>query len=235
MAANLLRFFLPRGAKRSHALLMAIPFFLVLGWVGASSNSHERERLRQAATERFGQSGLQAISAWIQLIDFAKRESVTEQLALVNEFVNARTLFQSDEQTWGQVDYWATPVELFGRGRGDCEDIAIAKYVSLIALGVPESRLRLIYVKAQTGAPGLRTSVAHMVLGYYASPDAEPQILDNLVGSIQRASARTDLTPVFSFNGAGLWAGTTLTPGDPTERLSRWRRVLARLEQEGMP
>lgn len=230
-----MRLFSPTGCNRRHGLLLAIPFLLTLGLCGATSVVPERERLRSAAAERFGPSGLQAVSAWIQLVDFAKDKPLPEQLGLVNEFVNVRTLFQSDEQTWGQVDYWATPVELFGRGRGDCEDIAIAKYVSLIALGVPESRLRLIYVKAQTGAPGLRTSVAHMVLGYYASPDAEPQILDNLVGSIEWAHARADLTPVFSFNGAGLWAGTTLTPSDPTERLSRWRRVLARLEQEGMP
>ena len=33
----------------------------------------------------------------------------------------------------------------------------------------------------------------------------EPLVLDNLVDSIDRASKRTDLLPVFSFNGTGLW------------------------------
>ena len=77
--------------------------------------------------------------------------------------------------------------------------------------------------------------VAHMVLGYYDTPTAEPLILDNLIGNIRPGSSRTDLQPVFSFNAAGLWvAGATASSGDPTARLSRWRDVLDRMKQEGL-
>jgi len=73
-----------------------------------------------------------------------------------------------------------------------------------------------------------------MVLAYYASPEAEPLILDNLVGEIRPASRRPDLTPVFSFNSEGLWQGNgSQRMGDPVERLSRWREVLRKARAEG--
>jgi hypothetical protein len=59
-------------------------------------------------------------------------------------------------------------------------------------------------------------------------------ILDSLVGDVRPASRRPDLSPVFSFNGEGLWQGVgAQSAGDPTARLSRWRDVLARARTEG--
>jgi predicted transglutaminase-like cysteine proteinase len=92
----------------------------------------------------------------------------------------AASPFDDDMSVWGQSDYWATPAELIGQGRGDCEDFSIAKYYSLIELGIPVSKLRLVYVKAvQTGPAGTFLQ-AHMVLAYYATPNADPLVLDNL-------------------------------------------------------
>jgi hypothetical protein len=73
-----------------------------------------------------------------------------------------------------------------------------------------------------------------MVLAYYATPQAEPLILDNLIGEVRAASRRPDLTPVFSFNSEGLWQGVgQQSAGDPVARLSRWREVLAKARAEG--
>ena len=119
---------------------------------------------------------------------------------------------------------------MLSRGQGDCEDFAIAKYFALMAAGVPSTKMRLVYVRAQTGA----VSQAHMVLAYYEEPGAEPLILDNLLGDIRPASRRPDLTPVFSFNAEGLWQGVgPSSAGDPSARLSRWRAVLAKAKAEG--
>src|SRR5690606_2038655 len=128
---------------------------------------------------------------------------------------------------WRRDDYWATPLEALGRGRGDCEDFVIGKYFSLVHLGVPPDRLRLIYVRAKVDGQ----SIAHMVLGYYTSPDADPLILDNLRDSIQPAGQRRDLTPVFSFNADGVYvAGSARSSVD---RISRWKGLLLRMQQEG--
>lgn len=165
------------------------------------------------------------------LADAARAE--TEQLVAINEFFNRRIVFTDDAPVWGVADHWASPVELLDKGRGDCEDFAIAKYFSLLVLGVPPARLRLVYVRAQIGGPG-GVQTPHMVLAHYATPDAEPLILDNLIEDVRPASRRPDLTPVFSFNSEGLWQGTAgASAGDPVARLSRWREVLAKARAEG--
>lgn len=195
----------------------------------ASGSSVDPNRLNGVARQRYGPAAVEPIADWLRLMDLARDQPLSIKLDRANQFFNLRTVFQDDITAWGQADYWATPLDTLVRGRGDCEDFAIAKYVTLLLLGIPESRLRLIYVKAPVDG----RAQAHMVLGYYASPTAEPLILDNLQGTIQPASARHDLYPVFSFNGAGLWAGSVKAPGDPTERLSHWRDLLARLRNEG--
>lgn len=189
--------------------------------------------LQAQAQLRYGEYGLHAVNDWMRLMAAARGLPVAEQVRRVNEFFNTRIAFADDATVWQVEDYWATPLESLGGARGDCEDFAIAKYASLVALGVPEAQLRLIYVAARL--PGAPSEVPHMVLGYYPEVDAEPQILDNLVGTVEWASARKDLKPVFSFNGAGLWAAGRRAPGDPTQRLSRWRDVLLRIQREGVP
>ena len=155
------------------------------------------------------------------------------RLGAINEFFNRRVVFATDLDVWGQADYWASPLESLGKGRGDCEDYVIGKYFSLLASGMPPARLRLVYVRAMIGGPG-GEAVAHMVLAYYATAGAEPLILDNLIGDIRPASRRPDLVPVFSFNSEGLWQGVgAQSAGDPVGRLSRWREVLAKARAEG--
>lgn len=155
------------------------------------------------------------------------------KLAAINQFFNRRVVFGTDDEVWGQADYWASPLEMLGKGRGDCEDYVIGKYFSLLVAGVPVAKLRLVYVRATVGGPSGEV-VAHMVLAYYATPGAEPQILDNLIGEMRPASRRPDLEPVFSFNSEGLWRGVgAQAAGDPAARLSRWREVLAKARAEG--
>ena len=156
-----------------------------------------------------------------------------QRLTTLNEFFNRRVVFTADSEVWAQADYWASPLETLGKGRGDCEDYVIAKFFSLMAAGVAQAKLRLVYVRAVIGGPGGALQ-AHMVLAYYAQPGAEPLILDNLIGEIRPASRRPDLEPVFSFNSEGLWQGVgAQSAGDPVARLSRWREVLAKARAEG--
>ena len=152
------------------------------------------------------------------------------RLRAINSFLNRTIEFHEDTEVWGKIDFWASPLEALDKGRGDCEDYAIAKYLSLIAAGTPVAKLRMVYVRATVGG----RSLAHMVLAYYAEPGAEPLILDNLIADVRPASQRPDLQPVFSFNGEGLWQGVGSTSaGDPLARLSQWRDLLAKVRAEG--
>lgn len=200
--------------------------------VGTSGQAWDRDRM-SAAAQRAGPRAAGAAKALQALLTEAPAGDEPALLATVNEFFNRRVLFVDDTAVWGQDDYWASPLEMLEKGRGDCEDYAIAKYFSLLAAGVPVARLRLVYVRASVGGPG-GVVQAHMVLAWYAQPGAEPLILDNLIGEVRPASRRPDLTPVFSFNSDGLWQGSGgAAAGDPTARLSRWREVLAKARAEG--
>jgi predicted transglutaminase-like cysteine proteinase len=126
-------------------------------------------------------------------------------------------------------------MESIGQGAGDCEDFAIAKYFTLRESGVVPTKLRLIYVRATTGSAAGAPSQAHMVLAYYAHPEAEPLVLDNLISDIRPASRRPDLVPVFSFNSDGVFTGGAKdnAPSAGTGRLSRWEDLLKRARAEG--
>jgi hypothetical protein len=148
----------------------------------------------------------------------------------INHYFNKTINYTTDQQLYNTLDYWASPMESFQRGRGDCEDYSIAKYFTLLASGIPMEKLRMVYVKATTslGVEG------HMVLAYYPSPEQEPVILDNLIADIKPASERTDLKPVYSFNSQGLWTGVGgNTAGDPMTRISKWRDAVEKVKTEG--
>ncbi len=205
---------------------------VVLGALGASFAAPDLDKTQALALQRYGTRAAETVAAWRRMMEESRSLPDADKLDKVNAFFNRRILFESDLVVWQQEDYWATPLEFMGRGAGDCEDFSIAKYITLQMLGIGNEHLRLIYVRARVG---LTTTVAHMVLGYYPQPTDEPLILDNLITSVRPASQRSDLTPVFSFNSAGLWVGgATASAADPTARLSRWRDALERMRQEGL-
>ena len=194
------------------------------------------DRMGALAMQRYGEPASALVADWRRMLQDADAQPEQARLERVNSFFNRRIRFDDDALIWKTNDYWATPLETMGRKAGDCEDFAIAKYVSLRLLGVPADKLRLIYVRAQIGGPSSAISQAHMVVGYFPTPDAEPLVLDNLIGEIRPAARRPDLFPVFSFNDAGLWvAGAQQSSADPTARLSRWRDALQRMRTEGLP
>lgn len=181
-----------------------------------------------------GAPGNTTVQNWNALLDKLAEGSDKHKLKQVNTFFNRSLVYGEDAQIWQNNDYWATPLESMKLGKADCEDYAIAKYMTLKQLGMPAEKLRLIYVRAKVGASDSTVSQAHMVLGYYEEPASPPLILDNMVGDVMPAAQRPDLVPVFSFNDAGLWtAGSTTPAANATERLSRWRDVLAKMRDEG--
>ncbi|MBC7917243.1 MAG: transglutaminase-like cysteine peptidase [Rhodoferax sp.] len=209
---------------------------MLLGAVGVAVSASNYDQLQAHAVQRWGAGVTPKFTAWRTLVANLAGASDSERLKRVNDFVNRQTLFGEDMAIWGQQDYWATPLESMGKSAGDCEDFAIFKYFSLREAGVARDKLRLIYVRAKTGSDSSAPMQAHMVLAYYAQPDAEPLVLDNLVGDIKPASRRPDLVPVFSFNSDGVFSGVSgqeTKPAAGTGRLSRWEDLLQRAKAEG--
>lgn len=168
------------------------------------------------------------LQEWAKLIEERPGSSDNAKLDVVNRYFN-RFEYRSDAEQVGRNDFWMTPVEFITRGGGDCEDYSIAKYFTLQAIGVDPNKMRITYVKY------LKQNVAHMVLAYYPSPKATPLILDNLINSIKSADQRTDLVPVYSFNGDGLWLAKQREQGrrvSGSNRVSLWRELNARMVKQ---
>ena len=184
------------------------------------------ERLIEAYGKRFGPGAGERLQAWKR---YARARGGTpagerDLLDEVNRVLN-RIAFVEDAAHWGAEDYWATPAESVASNGADCEDYTIAKYFLLKELGVPISRLRMTYVKS------VKLNQAHMVLAYYARPDAEPLVLDNLEDRVRPASQRTDLIPVYSFNDEEVWVELRGRSGSP-QQIRNWTALLERLERE---
>ena len=184
------------------------------------------DRLIDLYSQRFGRPAAERLHAWKAyartrgMVPASERELLHE----VNRVLN-RIAFVDDAVHWGEEDYWATPAESVASNGADCEDYTIAKYFLLKELGVPIARLRLTYVKS------VKLNQAHMVLAYYAKPDAEPLVLDNLEDQVRPASQRPDLIPVYSFNDEEVWVEMRGRSGSP-QQIRNWSALIARLERE---
>lgn len=177
---------------------------------------------------KYGEYAKRRLVAWQKLIaDFKNAEEKTK-LTEVNIFFNLLE-YKSDLDHWGNADYWASPLEFLVSGAGDCKSYTLAKYFTLLDMGVPDEKLLITYVKA------INYNQAHMVLAYYAKPDSDPLILDNLNKEILPASQRKDLEPVYGFNGKGLWEAKQLKVGNKIGQatdLKRWVDLEERMKSD---
>lgn len=181
--------------------------------------------LLDAAEKKYGDGARKRLLAWQRFVHDDTSNTDLEKLEKVNRFFNTNN-FVSDAIHWLKKDYWATPIEFLASDGGDCEDFALSKYFTLKLLGVSEGKINMTYVKAW------KLNQAHMVLTYYETPGAEPLVLDNLVNTIEPASKRPDLIPVYSFNGSGLWLSKERGRGNlvgKSDRLKLWNNLLERM------
>lgn len=191
----------------------------------AKSISVDNQKVIDALRNNYGERAGKRGKAWVKILTQDKSLSEMEKLKKVNRFFNYFR-FIDDIKLWGMKNYWATPIEFIGVNGGDCEDYSIAKYYTLLELGVPDEKMRITMVKA------LHLNQYHMVLAYYETPGSVPLILDNLDGEIKPATKRGDLLPVYSFNGTQLWLNKEKGRGvlaGGSKRLKRWTSLKQRL------
>ncbi len=136
-------------------------------------------------------------SRWHGLVQKVSALKGEERLQAVNEGINALLAYASDEEVYGVGDYWATLQESMARGRGDCEDIAIAKMWLLNAAGVDLSSMRLVVLKDT-----LR-NVDHAVLSVV--DDGHQYVLDNTAWKVGRADWMRGYRPIYALSSQQSW------------------------------
>lgn len=122
--------------------------------------------------------------------------SKLRQINAVNSWINARIRYTEDFDIFGVADRWLTLLYAM-RGRGDCEDYALAKYETLRSLGFSENSLRLVVVK------DTRKQIGHAVLT--VTVDGDRYVLDNQIRRAVRHETISHYAPVFSVNASGRW------------------------------
>lgn len=192
---------------------------LLIGTAKAMPQQPKQHRSEQAA---------QRIQDWQSLIAQSMHLNDAEKLKAVNAFFNQHVRFGEDQDLWGQIDYWASPLETLELGAGDCEDFAIAKYFTLRLLGLSEQNLRLVYTNLTS------TKQAHMVLAFWPDSGAPSLVLDNLNQEILPITQRLDLQMLFAFGPTHLYRfeQSSLQVAGNTERLPHWQVLMARMKRE---
>lgn len=185
--------------------IFGILLVLVIIGAGVQSSLAEfqpwSEKVFESIEQEYGPQAVKRVRYLHDLVIKNQDLPVKEKLALVNKTMN-HLPWIADETLWKKADYWATPMETIATFGGDCEDMAIAKWVLLNHLGVPSSALRLAYVKIK------KTGESHMVLLYVENPQDAPEkqrtvVLDNYTEEIKPAKERTDLLGVFVTDANG--------------------------------
>ncbi len=123
--------------------------------------------------------------------------SALAKLEAVNRYVNARVSFVDDIRQYGVADNWTAAADTLRRGRGDCEDFAIAKLQLLRRAGFAEKDLYLVILR-----DALRRA-DHAVL--VARADGRLLVLDNGTDRLTDSYEMPDYRPIFTFSGNRVW------------------------------
>jgi predicted transglutaminase-like cysteine proteinase len=120
-----------------------------------------------------------------------------DRLDAVNRYVNSRVTFTDDSRQYRTADLWSSAGETLRRGRGDCEDYAIAKLQMLRHAGFADRDLYLVVVK------DLVRRADHAVLVVRA--EGRMHLLDNGTDRIADAATAQDYRPVLTFAAGKVW------------------------------
>ncbi|MCF8709837.1 transglutaminase-like cysteine peptidase [Rhizorhapis sp. SPR117] len=148
---------------------------------------------RHASSASLNASG----APWSGLLAQNRNQARMTQIANINAWVNARIRYVDDVKEYGTADYWASAAQSLSRGRGDCEDYAIAKMQLLKALGVPADSMYLVIAR------DLVRRADHAILA--VAMDGDLLVLDNETNRILRSAEVRDYRPVLSFNENRTW------------------------------
>lgn len=132
---------------------------------------------------------------WQAELDRLRDHDPKSQMKEINKFMNSHR-YIVDPVNWGLLDYWASPGEFFQR-QGDCEDYAIAKFLSLRILELPADDMRVVILN------DLNLRVAHAILAIYI--DSEVMVLDNQLSIMIEARRIRHYQPIYSVNETGWW------------------------------
>ena len=136
------------------------------------------------------------LKEWKDFLEGLREAPIVEKLEEINRFLN-KYPYVDDIVNWGFVNYWETPYE-FQRKSGNCKDYAIAKFMSLRALGVPNDMMRITVLKDLNLG-----GIIHAVL--VVSVGEKSYMLDNQIKQVVTTDKVYHYVPIYSINEEHWW------------------------------
>lgn len=134
-------------------------------------------------------------NVWKTFTESVRNLPQDRQLEEVNRFFNDHP-YITDPINWGVADYWETPGQFFTKN-GDCEDYAIAKYMTLRNLGWPMEKMRVVILQ------DMNLELVHAILA--VDFNGRTNILDNQIAIVVDAKRIKHYRPVYAVNEEGWW------------------------------
>ena len=175
-------------------------------WNAMLQRLAQHEKIRVAPCRREQGLSICEVEKWEAFVESQRGRSVLDVLDAVNRFLNAYP-YVLDSVNYGVDDYWATPQEHLSNG-GDCEDYAIAKYVTLRKLGFASDDLRVVVLN------DLNLKVQHAILAVYVGDRV--YILDNQATRVQSADRIVHYQPIYSVSEGAWWMHVVVTAQSTT-------------------
>lgn len=163
-------------------------------WQGALDRTLDERKQPTTACRPDALTACQ-LQEWQKLLRMLAPLPFERTLDAVNLEMNKRA-YILDPINWGVPDYWASPGQFF-RKNGDCEDYAIAKYMSMRSLGIPVSQMRIVVLHDEN------LKLPHAVLAVRSKNDQ--LILDNQTDKIVSHRVIRHYRPIFSINEEAWW------------------------------
>lgn len=111
-----------------------------------------------------------------------------------NQYIYKYDTIVENNKTIRGGDYWRTFKNFIGQLGGDCDDFTLAKYYSLVKLGIPKDKLQIWLGSFKS------KKLNHMVLAYFIDDSNDPLILDNNTKWAVKYSKRSNFKPWFYVN-----------------------------------
>lgn len=150
------------------------------------------------------------------------------RLEAVNAYVNGHVKFTDDSRQFGVADRWSSANETLARGRGDCEDYALAKLAMLRRAGFADRDLYFVVLK------DVARRADHAVLVVRSA--RRFLVLDNGTNRLFDSAQLVDYRPVVTFTaGQRFTHGYRRSPTPPVVLASYESQGPARVYNAGMP
>jgi predicted transglutaminase-like cysteine proteinase len=151
----------------------------------------------------------------LAIVDTGRQREGRAKFGEINRAINLAIRAMSDEALYGETDFWASPLTAFGRGGGDCEDYAIAKFAALRLAGVAADDLRILIMRDAVRGEDHAVAAARLDGRWLTLDNRRMAMVEDADIRNYRPTFVMDRDGIRRYAPAPLLAGIAMPPAEP--------------------